>query len=92
MAHEHGLTLLSEKYLSAIGALFIYGKIPWGEITLGINSGLASSILANVLPKFNLEHPEISVKLLENNQNISEHHKPFGKWMDSEMWMEKFLC
>ena len=26
-----------------------------------------------------------------NTHNISEHHKPFGKWMDSEMWMEKFL-
>ncbi|ALB16467.1 TPA: LysR family transcriptional regulator [Streptococcus agalactiae] len=81
--HQTFLTYAGQRYLFYLKEidmierqmakeLYLIRSDKKGEITLGINSGLASSILANVLPKFNLEHPEISVKLLENNQNISE--------------------
>ncbi|EPF4505151.1 LysR family transcriptional regulator [Enterococcus faecalis] len=43
-----------------------------GEIFLGINPGLASFFLAKFIPQFQSIHPKIFLKLIENNQNITE--------------------
>lgn len=68
-------------YLKEIEALekqmnnefYLISNHKMGEIVLGINPGLASSMLGNVIPKFKKDQPEINIKLIENNQNISEN-------------------
>ncbi|EHI70063.1 LysR family transcriptional regulator [Streptococcus ictaluri] len=52
--------------------LFLIGNNHKGEIILGINPGLASSLLGNVIPQFKKEHEGFHIKLIENNQNVSE--------------------
>lgn len=52
--------------------LYLISNNQKGEIVLGINPGLTSSLLGNVIPKFKKDHAQFNIKLVENNQNMSE--------------------
>lgn len=43
-----------------------------GEVSVGLNSALASTFLSKVLPEFHKQSPGIDIVLNEQNQNISE--------------------
>lgn len=81
--HKTQLTYGGQRYLyylkemealekKMIRELYLISHHQIGEVILGINPGLASSFLGQVIPKFKKEHPEFHVRLIENNQNISE--------------------